>query len=89
VQRVNAEQHMAPDIMADMLVRTYTIDPTKTEWRATSSEILDSLRTYAGLSHGQDKVQGRDLARTLKNEWKIVGKRSHGAMIYAGLLRKA
>jgi len=88
VQRSNAESHMAPDIMADMLVRTYTIDPTKTEWRVTSSEILDALRTYAGLSRGQDKVQGRELARTLKKEWGIIGKRTNGATVYVGLVRK-
>lgn len=89
VQASNAEAHMAPDIMADMLARTYQIDPKQTGWRATSSEILDTLRTYAGLSHGQDKSQGVYLARTLKKEWGIVGKRSHGATVYQGLTNKA
>jgi hypothetical protein len=83
---------MAPDIMADMLVRTYHIDASKAgeaSWRATSSEILDTLRTYAGLSRGIDKVQGRELARTLKKEWGIVGVRSHGSTVYYGLQNKA
>lgn len=88
VQASNAEAHMTPDILADMLVRTYQIDPKQTGWRATSSEILDTLRTYAGLSRGNDKMQGKDLARTLKKEWGLIGKRSNGATIYFGLMSK-
>lgn len=90
-QNKNAENHMAPDILADMLARTYIIDPRRadeTGWRVTSSEILDALRTYSGLSRGSDGSTGRQLARTLKKEWGIVGKRSNGATIYAGLMRK-
>lgn len=85
VQTVNAEEHMEPDIMADMLVRVFEIDPTQADWRETSSAILEKLRTYAGLTRGSDRTVGKELARTLKKHWGIVGKRSHGATVYAGL----
>ena len=90
-QADNAEAHMDPDIMADMLARVYDIDRTKAGtvgWSATSSEILEALRTYAGLSRGHDKVQGRELARTLKRQWGITSRRSGGATVYDGLVRK-
>lgn len=91
-QQGNAEEHMEPDLMADMLTRAYFIDPTQagaSGWSATSSQILEALRTYAGLSRGQDRVQGRELARSLKRQWGIIARRSGGATVYDGLKLKA
>jgi hypothetical protein len=79
VQAANAEEHMAPDILSDMLVRVFEIDPTQQEWRETSSSILEKLRTFAGLSRSNDAVLGKEIARTLKQQWGITGKRSNGA----------
>ncbi len=44
----------------------------------TSSEILEALRTYAGLSRGSDIAQARQLSRTLKRQWGITSRRKHG-----------
>jgi predicted P-loop ATPase len=85
VQAANAEEHMAPDILSDMLVRVFEIDPTQQEWRETSSSILEKLRTFAGLSRSNDAVLGKEIARTLKQQWGITGKRSNGATVYTGL----
>jgi len=88
VQHTNADAHMDVDVFADMIERTYYIDKTKgvaDGWTATSSQILDALRTYAGLSRGHDKVQGRELARSLKRQWGITSRKSRGATVYDGL----
>ncbi len=85
VQIANAEEHMSPDIMSDMLVRVFEIDPKQQDWRETSSSILEKLRTYAGMARSNDGALGRELARTLKKQWGITGKRSHGATVYTGL----
>jgi hypothetical protein len=85
VQIANAEEHMSPDILSDMLVRVFEIDPKQQDWRETSSAILEKLRTYAGLTRSNDGALGRELARTLKKQWGITGKRSNGATIYTGI----
>jgi predicted P-loop ATPase len=88
VQRTNAEEHLVPDVLGDALARIYDFDLSQTEWRATSSEILDNLRKLAGISRGNDKHQGRELAAALKHHWGIIGKRSNGATVYTGLRLK-
>lgn len=83
-----AENHMEVDIFADMLVRIFEIDPSKTaeiDWRMSSSDILEKLRTYAGLSRGNDRVQGRDLSKSLQKNWGIKSRRSNGLTYYDGL----
>lgn len=50
-----------------------------------STRLLETLRTYAGMSRGNDRAQGKDVARALRKHWGIVGKRSNGATWYYGL----
>jgi predicted P-loop ATPase len=88
VQRANAEEHLVPDVMGDAVARLYEFDLEQSDWRATSSEILDNLRKLAGISRGNDKHQGRELAAALKQHWGVIGKRSNGATVYTGLRLK-
>ena len=81
----NADAHMEPDIFADALARVFDIDATQEDWQCTSTEVLDAIRTFGGISRGADKVQGREVARALKTHWGIVGKRSNGKTVYKGL----
>ena len=87
VQNANAEEHLEADIIADMIVRLFEVDPKRSEWRITSSELLDVLRTMGSLSRGNDRQQGKEIARSLA-KMGITSKRSHGATVYAGLQRK-
>ena len=84
----NADAQMEPDIFADAIARTFNIAPERTDWRCTSTELLEVLRTYAGISRGHDKQQGREVARALRKHWGIEHKRSNGATVYFGLQRK-
>jgi hypothetical protein len=87
VRDENAAAHMESDLLADMIRRVFTVQPDNSDpgWRISSSELLEALRAYGGLSRGNDRVQGKDLAKSLKSQWGIVGKRSHGATYYSGL----
>ena len=95
VQTGNNDNHMDGDVYADILARIFLFatdeeksefkDADREEWSATSSEILDKMRMYGGLSHGQDRVQGRELARSLKKHWQLDSKRSNGKTVYCGL----
>ena len=87
VQNANAEEHLEADIIADMIVRLFEVDPKRADWRITSSELLDALRTMGSLSRGNDRVQGREIAKSLK-KMGITSKRSNCATVYAGLQRK-
>ena len=80
---------MEPDIFADAIARTFTIDAERNDWRCTSTELLEVLRTFAGISKGHDKAQGREVAVALRKHWGIEGKRSNGATVYCGLQNKA
>ncbi len=84
-QQDNNAEHMVPDVMGDALVRTYEIDPEQTDWRASSSEILDKVRSFGGISRGNDVHQARALSAALMQNWGIKGKRSNGATYYYGL----
>ena len=70
-----------------MIVRLFEVDPKRADWRITSSELLDALRTMGSLSRGNDRVQGREIAKSLK-KMGITSKRSNCATVYAGLQRK-
>jgi predicted P-loop ATPase len=92
VRTQNAEAHTGPDIYADALSKVYEINPAMAGnigWSHTSSDILEKLRTYAGLSRGSDSAQARALARALRQHWGINGRRSNGATYYDGLALKA
>ena len=67
-----------------MILRLYDIDPARDDWRTTSSEILDKLRTFAGMARNNDKQQGKDIARSLR-ALGINSKRSNGSTVYCGL----
>lgn len=85
----NADAQMEPDIFADAIARTFNIDAERTDWRCTSTEVLEVLRTYAGISRGHDKAQGKEVARALRKHWGIECKRTNGATVYCGLQNKA
>jgi putative DNA primase/helicase len=87
IQQQNADEHLEADILADMIVRLFDVDPNRGEWRITSSQLLDTLRTLGSLSRGNDRVQGREIARSLA-KLGITSKRSNGATVYAGLQKK-
>lgn len=85
----NAAEHLEPDVFADALARVFEIDTERADWRCTSTEILDAIRTFGGISRGADKAQAREVARALKSHWGVVGRRSNGKTVYDGLWRKA
>lgn len=87
VQVQNAEAHMEVDVVGDMIARLYEIDPARDDWRATSSEILDKLRTFGGMARNSDKQQGKEIARSLRT-MGIIGKRSNSSTVYSGLYFK-
>jgi hypothetical protein len=92
VRTRNAEAHAAPDVFADTIAKLYVIDPAQagnTGWSHTSSDILERLRTFGGISRGNDNAQAKALARALRQHWGITGRRSHGATYYDGLAIKA
>ena len=86
-QQANADNQMADDVIADMIVSLYDMDPKRGDWRVSSSELLHNLRTFGDLSRGNDRQAGKEIARSLQR-LGITGKRSNGATIYAGLQRK-
>ena len=85
VQNVNAESHIEPDVYGDMLAQTFDFGG---DAALTSTDILKYLRKYAGLSHGSEKQQGRELARAFNRYWagKVSSKRSNGATKYMGVM---
>ena len=87
VQYANAEEHMEADIIADMIVRLFEVDPKRADWRITSSTLLDALRTHGSMSRGNDRQQGKEIARSLA-KMGIKSKPSDGKTVYAGLRRK-
>lgn len=87
IQQQNADAHLEADIIADMVVRLFDVDPKRADWQITSSELLDTLRTMGSLSRGNDRQQGKEIARSLA-KMGITGKRSNGKTVYAGLGRK-
>ena len=92
IQRKNAAEHTAPDMMADALAQIFDFDTSKigeAEWALSSSRILEALRTFAGVSRGRDETQGRELARSLKKVWQVTSTRSNGATVYRGLCIKS
>jgi predicted P-loop ATPase len=91
VRTQNAEAHAAPDVFADTIAKLYTVDPAKAGsigWSHTSSDILERLRTFGGISRGNDNAQAKALARALRQHWGITGRRSHGVTYYDGLAIK-
>jgi hypothetical protein len=78
----NNEAHAEHDQVADMLSMCIEKDPNG---RVRSSRVLEILRTYGGLSRGNDKALGKDIARALRKYWGIDGTRSNGATWYLGV----
>jgi predicted P-loop ATPase len=89
IRDANAEAETEADVYADMIARVFDVDPENSEVSTSSSEMMDKLRTYAGLAHGNEKVQGRDLARSMYKMWGIKSKRSNGRTMYQGVTLKA
>ncbi len=87
IQQANADAQTEADVVSDMIVRLYDIDAKRDDWRITSSALLDKLRTFGGLSRGNDRQQGKEIARSLA-KMGVVGRRSHGATVYNGLSQK-
>ncbi len=79
--RVN-EAHTEQDPIADMI--DYCFEKCDGE-RIRTTRILEVLRTYAGLSRGSDRQQGKEIARALRKHWKIEVKKSNGARWADGL----
>ena len=84
-QTVNANEHTETDPYGDMIASTFEIDANDASTSLSSTEALHYLRTYAGLSHGNDRQAGRELARALRRYWSITGRRSNGRTVYQGL----
>ncbi len=78
----NNEEHSEHDPIADMIDSCFEKD---SGGFVRSTRLLETLRTYAGMSRGNDRAQGKDVARALRKHWGIVGKRSNGATWYYGL----
>lgn len=85
VRDANAEAETEADIYADLITRVFLVDTSQSEWSVSSSEMLEKMRTFAGMSHGNEKVQGRELARSMYKAWGIKGKRSNGRTKYVGV----
>lgn len=81
----NNEEHSEHDPIADMIDHCFE---KSTDGFVRSTRMLETLRTYAGMSRGNDKAQGKDVARALRKHWGIVGKRSNGATWYYGLKQR-
>lgn len=81
----NAESQTEADIYADMISRVFDIDKSRDDWTVSSSEMLDKLRTYGGLAHGNEIVQGRSVSRSMYKHWQIRSTRSNGRTVYRGV----
>ena len=55
VRDANAEAETEADVYADMIARVFNVDLANTEAAISSSEMMEKLRTYAGLSHGPER----------------------------------
>lgn len=78
----NNEEHSEHDPIADMLHVCFE----KADGSfVRSTRVLDVLRTFGGLSRGNDRAQGKDIARALHKHWGIDGRRSNGGTWYHGL----
>lgn len=84
----NAEKHMSPDVYGDMIASVFDFDPDRPDWRVSATQVLHILRTFAGLSHGSEIAQGREVSKSLKTHWGIEGKRSGGGTLYVGMKPK-
>lgn len=85
----NAEEETEADVYADMITRVFEVDTGNKDLKVSSSEMLDKLRTFGGLSKGNERVQGRELARSMFKHWGIKSRRSNNQTLYDGVkLRK-
>ena len=79
---------MSPDVYGDMIASVFDFDPDRPDWHVSATQVLHILRTFAGLSHGSEIAQGREVSKSLKTHWGIEGKRSGGGTLYVGMKPK-